>query len=91
MAIRKHKETEMVDTERLKSLINQSGIRKELIAGKCGMSISSLNNKLAQRTDFCIEEAVSICDLLQIDKPTLLEIFFKDEVGKMPTDGRFAG
>lgn len=80
----------MVDTERLKSLINESGIRKELIAGRCGMSISSLNNKLAQRTAFNVEEAVQISGILGIDRPTFMDIFFKDDVGNMPTQGRFA-
>lgn len=79
----------MVDTERLKSLINDSGIRKEIIAGKCGISLSSLNNKLAQRTVFNIEEAVEIKNILGIDMPTFNEIFLKGEVGNMPT-GRFA-
>lgn len=79
----------MVDTERLKSLINDSGIRKEIIAGKCGISLSSLNNKLAQRTVFNIEEAVEIKNILGIDMPTFNEIFLKGEVGNLPT-GRFA-
>ena len=92
MAIRKpdKEDPEMVDTTRLNDLISKSGIRKELIAGAVGVSISTLNNKLSKRTDFRIEEAQTISNILGIDKTTMIDIFFMDEVGKMPTKGERA-
>lgn len=76
----------MVDKERLKTLIAESGISKELIAGSIGISITSLNNKISQRTGFYLEEAVKISKLLKIDRDTMFDVFFKDDVGNEPTE-----
>ena len=77
----------MIDTGKLNDLITKSGIRKEIIAGAAGMSIGSLNNKLAGRTAFYIEEATTISHILKMDQKTFLDVFFKGEVGKSPTGG----
>ena len=80
----------MVDTGKLNELISKSGIRKELIAGEAGMSIGSLNNKLAGRTGFYIEEANVIKGLLNLDQQTFYNIFFAQEVGTKSTGGERA-
>ena len=80
----------MVDTGRLSDLIVKSGIKKELIAGAARMSIGSLNNKLAGRTAFYIEEANVIKALLNLDQKTFFEVFFAPEVGNQPTGGKRA-
>lgn len=80
----------MVDTGRLTELISKSGVRKELIAGAAGMSIGSLNNKLAGRTAFYIEEANVIKALLNLDQKTFFDVFFASEVGNEPTGGKRA-
>lgn len=80
----------MVDTGRLTELISKSGVRKELIAGAAGMSIGSLNNKLAGRTAFYIEEANVIKALLNLDQKTFFDVFFASEVGNEPTGGERA-
>ena len=78
----------MVDTGRLNDLISKSGLRKEVIAGAAGMSIGSLNNKLAGRTGFYIEEATAIKGLLDLDQQTFYNIFFASEVGTESTRGQ---
>ena len=75
----------MVDVEKLGYLIKESGLPKEMVAGLTGMSLNTLNNKLAQRTGIYIEEAEKFRKILKMNQQTFLDVFFKDDVGITPT------
>ena len=56
----------MTNTERLLKHIKDSGLKLQFIADKCGMSRSSLNNKIYNRTEFKTGEIEALCVLLGI-------------------------
>lgn len=55
----------MVNAEIINA-IAKSGIKKQFIAEKLDISMGSLNNKLAGRTNFTVTEAVELCRILGI-------------------------
>lgn len=73
----------MVDTESLSTRIKKSGKSKEEICAIMGISIGSLNNKLAGRTSFTVPEAKSIQRILKIDNADMIKIFFNNKSSKI--------
>lgn len=65
----------MPDRERLEERIQDSGLKKEFIAQKLGMSLNSLNNKISGRTSFLIGEAFKLKEILNIDEDVFNDIF----------------
>ena len=73
----------LTDTERLKSIIKESGYKSYYIADFVGISYQALLNKINNLTDFRVCEIVRLCDLLKIDKKSRDEIFFTNNVANI--------
>lgn len=66
----------MTDTERLNQKIKDSGIKKNWISEKCGMSYNSFLNKLNNKTDFTAPEISTLKDVLGLSPQEVNDIFF---------------
>lgn len=58
----------VVNTEMLNGLIDSSGLKREYIAKRIGISRQALYSKINNDTDFTISEVVILCDVLGIKK-----------------------
>lgn len=71
----------MVDTERLRKIIAELGLKYQWLAQNMGLSRYGLSKKIDNKSDFKSSEIVLLCKLLKI---TTLEereeIFFAQEV-----------
>ena len=70
----------MTDTERLNKKIKDSGIKKNWISEKCGMSYNSFLNKLNNKTDFTAPEISTLKDVLGLSPQEVNDIFFSQMV-----------
>ena len=70
----------MTDTERLNRKIKDSGIKKNWISEKCGMSYNSFLNKLNNKTDFTAPEISTLKDVLGLSPQEVNDIFFSQMV-----------
>ena len=58
----------MSDTTKLKTIIEQKGVKQTRLASQLGISDQSLSMKLNGKRPFKLEEAKTICRLLNISK-----------------------
>lgn len=65
----------------LRGKIAEKGMTQSSLAKIIGMSENSLSRKLRGRRQFSLSEAVTICNVLEIENPK--EIFFDNEIPKM--------
>lgn len=65
----------MANNELLSSKIQESGLKKEFIAKKMGMCLTTLNNKISGRTAVLVTEAFVLKDLLRLEEEEFKEIF----------------
>lgn len=71
----------MTNTAMLKSLINESGYKREHVAKRLGISRFALYQKVNGRSDFTATEIQNLCEVLGIQKLSDKErIFFAKEV-----------
>lgn len=70
----------MTDTDRLNQKIKDSGIKKNWISEKCGMSYNSFLNKLNNKTDFTAPEISTLKDVLGLSPQEVNDIFFNQMV-----------
>ena len=69
----------MTDTAMLVEKIKRSGLHKQFIAERMGISRASLWNKVSGKTAFNQYEIAAICDVLGIkDHAEMEAIFFAD-------------
>jgi len=73
----------MVDTKSLSKRIKESGKSKEEICGIMGISLGSLNNKLAGRTSFTVPEAKDLQRILKLTDTITMQIFFGNKLSKI--------
>ena len=66
--------------------MHELGLSKEQVSGYVGISLGSLNNKLAGRTRFTVPEAKAIQTLLKFTDEEIISIFFKNPVTKIETE-----
>lgn len=66
----------MVNTNLLKSEIAKKGLIQSDVAKKIGVSHQSFNYKLHNKTEFKVDEVNRVCEVLDIPKDRLGEIFF---------------
>ena len=66
----------MGNLTKLKSTIEQAGIKKRHLACQLGISHQALYNKLSGKTEFIGSELTKLCTLLTIDDQARREIFF---------------
>lgn len=74
----------MTNSEWLEAQIKNSGLKKQFISEKLGMSLNSLNNKLSGRTAFTVNEAIKLKLLIGIDETQFNDIF----LNSMSTENR---
>ena len=71
----------MTDTERLRKIIGESGLKLEYIAKQLDITRFSLQKKLENVTEFKASEIQRLCDVLNITDTDLKEqIFFAQNV-----------
>ena len=71
----------MTNTEELRRIIKNSGLKLEYIAEQLGITRFSLSKKIENVTEFKTSEVQKMCDVLQISDPSMKEaIFFASEV-----------
>ena len=75
----------MTNTNELNKVIKESGLRKEKIANELGISLSSLNNKIANRTSFYVDEIEILKRTLKLNEKQFTSIFFAPRVSSYDT------
>lgn len=67
----------MTETEKLKKVISDSGLKYSFIAEKVGLTYQGLKNKIENKSLFNVEEVEKLCNILDItDISQKEEIFF---------------
>ena len=61
----------MASKNKLKGVMAESGYNNRTLSSKVGMSYSSFCAKASGKRPFTLEEAVKICDALEITDPAL--------------------
>lgn len=73
----------MINLELLEQKIKDSGLKKEFIAKKCGLSRNGFYKKINNQSDFTVREINILCEVLSINKLTeKASIFFAKEVNQ---------
>lgn len=75
----------MTNANELNKVIKASGLRKEKIANELGISLASLNNKIANRTSFYVEEIEILKRILKLNERQFNSIFFASKVSSSDT------
>ena len=75
----------MTNTKELNKVIKESGLRKEKIACELGISLGSLNNKIANRTSFYVGEIEALKRILKLNEKQFNNIFFAQKVSSYDT------
>ena len=70
----------MVNTEVLTDLVEKSGLKREYIAQRLGITRQTLTAKIAGESEFTVSEVRAICDVLQIKRlRDIDQLFFMRE------------
>lgn len=80
----------MTDTELLRSIIKEKGLKFGFIAKKLGLSAYGFQKKVQNQNEFKVKEVDALCKILGIEDVNLKEaIFFaKEDDYKSPTGGK---
>lgn len=70
----------MVNSEKLKEKIDETGVSISHLARKSGMTRESFYNKMNNETEFKVSEMLKISKALNISFEEREEIFFADDV-----------
>ncbi|MCC0700366.1 helix-turn-helix transcriptional regulator [Clostridioides sp. ZZV15-6383] len=70
-----------MNINKLRGKMVEKKYTQKKLAKELGMTVQALNAKLNNRSQFKIEEAVKISNILQIEEPG--EIFFDNYISKM--------
>lgn len=65
----------MTNTELLEKRINESGMKRCVIATKCGVDAHTLRNKIKNKSEFTASEIVALSKLLSLTNRERDEIF----------------
>ena len=77
---------EVTDTKELQRVIDESGLKKNFIAAKLGLTLYGFQKKVENRSQFKAGEIKILCDVLRITSLKEKErIFFACNVDEMPT------
>ncbi len=74
-----------INLELLTKKIEQSGMKRKVIAEKMNLTTAGLRNKLIGKRDFNATEIKSIAHAINLTGNDILTIFFADNVGKTTT------
>ena len=76
----------MTNTEELKRIIEESGLRKGFIAKQLGLTTYGFKRKVENESQFKAEEIQKLCEVLNITSLKKKDdIFFNENVDKTPT------
>ena len=67
--------TDMTDTERLKRIVDDSGLKRSFIAEKMGISYQGYHKKESGQSEFLASEIAVLQDLLNLSIKDVGEIF----------------
>ena len=81
----------MTNTKEINKRIAEAVGKKEIIAAKLGISLTSLNNKIANRTEFKASEISTLKKALKLTDEDVFRIFFKPKVSGTDTLGAING
>lgn len=70
----------MVNSEVLKDVIENSGLKMSFIADKLEITSYSLSKKINNVTEFKAGEIAQLCSLLKISTEKMYEIFFANSI-----------
>ena len=70
----------MTDTERIRDIIKNSGLKYKTIASKLGLTYYGLQKKLDNKSEFKASEIKQLCEILSIKDMDVFEIFFNENV-----------
>ena len=76
----------MVDNERIRIVISESGYKKSYIAQQMGISSSALSNKLAGRYRWTADECSFMREFFGMPKEEAMAIFFAEDVVNSSTE-----
>ena len=74
-----------INLELLTTKIEQSGMKRKVIAEKMNLTTAGLRNKLIGKRDFNATEIKSIAHAINLTGDDILNIFFADNVGETAT------
>lgn len=74
-----------INLDLLTKKIEQSGMKRKVIAEKMNLTTAGLRNKLIGKRDFNATEIKSIAHAINLTGDDILNIFFADDVGKTST------
>ena len=66
----------MVDTEKLKTAITDSGMKRTAIAQRLGISLHAFTNKVNNKSEFKVPEVLKLETILSLNEAKTREIFF---------------
>ena len=66
----------MVDYAALNKAIDDSGMKRNAVAGKLGLTPQSFSHKVNGVTEFKLSEVQSLCEILRINQTQRQNIFF---------------
>lgn len=69
----------MVNSEMLNGIIRESGLKREVVARRLGMSTTSLSSKVEGRTAFKSDEIESLMLLFNLSMAQIFDIFFSQK------------
>lgn len=75
-----------INLDLLEEKIKESGMKRVAIAGKMQLTPAGLANKLKGKRDFSATEIKGIAAAINLTGEDILNIFFADNVGEMPTN-----
>lgn len=70
----------MTNTELLRNIIKESGLKYKFIANKLELSAYGLQKKIDNATEFRTSEISALCKILNIDSKMMWKIFFNEKI-----------
>lgn len=66
----------MVDYAALNQAIDESGMKKNAVAGRLGLTAQTFNSRVTGKSEFKLSEVQELCKLLRFDQSQRQHIFF---------------
>lgn len=66
----------MVDYAALTEALDKSGMKRNAVAGKLGLTAQTFNSKVTGKTEFKLSEVQTLCELLRFSQSQRQRIFF---------------
>ena len=66
----------MINTAELNQAFQQSGLKKNAVAGRMGLTVQTLTRKIAGEVEFTVSQAQELSDILDLNPSQRQRIFF---------------